>query len=31
VQGWTITDLKPSSDSIPYAPQGTLWEATATK
>jgi Domain of unknown function (DUF1942) len=30
VQGWTITDLKPSSDVIPYVPRGTLWEATAT-
>ncbi len=30
VQAWTITGLKPSSDVIPYAPRGTLWEATAT-
>lgn len=30
VQGWTITALKPSSDAIPYAVRGTLWEATAT-
>ncbi|MGB8407151.1 MAG: MPT63 family protein, partial [Mycobacterium sp.] len=30
VQGWTITDLKPSTDVIPYAANGTLWEATAT-
>lgn len=30
VQAWTITGLKPSTDEIPYAPQGTLWEATAT-
>ncbi|WP_261779371.1 MPT63 family protein [Rhodococcus erythropolis] len=30
VQAWTITDLKPSSDTIPYVPAGTLWEATAT-
>jgi uncharacterized protein DUF1942 len=30
VQGWTITDLRPSSDEIPYAVAGTLWEATAT-
>ncbi|WP_369803623.1 MPT63 family protein [Mycobacterium sp. NAZ190054] len=30
VQQWTITDLKPSSDVIPYQPVGTLWEATAT-
>jgi len=30
VQGWTITDLRPSTDTIPYQVQGTLWEATAT-
>lgn len=30
VQAWTVTGLKPSTDEIPYAPQGTLWEATAT-
>lgn len=30
VQGWTITNLKPSSDVIPYSVRGTLWEATAT-
>ena len=30
VQHWTITGLKPSTDSIPYRPIGTLWEATAT-
>lgn len=30
VQHWTVTDLKPSSDVIPYQPAGTLWEATAT-
>ncbi|MDR3663559.1 MAG: MPT63 family protein, partial [Mycobacterium sp.] len=30
VQGWTITGLKPSTDVIDYAPNGTLWEATAT-
>jgi hypothetical protein len=30
VQGWTISDLKVSTDSIPYAAKGTLWEATAT-
>ncbi|WP_095407221.1 MPT63 family protein [Mycobacterium talmoniae] len=30
VQGWTISDLKQSSDTIPYTPQGTLWEANAT-
>ena len=30
VQGWTITDLRPSSEAIPYPVAGTLWEATAT-
>jgi len=30
VQAWTISDLKPSSDSIPHQVNGTLWEATAT-
>ena len=30
VQGWTITNLKPSTDAIPYQVAGTLWEATAT-
>ena len=30
VQGWTITDLKTSTDPIPYPVAGTLWEATAT-
>ena len=30
VQGWTISDLKPSTDSISYPVAGTLWEATAT-
>ncbi|WP_435405161.1 MPT63 family protein, partial [Mycolicibacterium houstonense] len=30
VQGWTITDLKPSTDTIDYQPRGTLWEVTAT-
>jgi hypothetical protein len=30
VQGWTVTDLRPSSDVIPYAVAGTLWEATAS-
>ena len=30
VQGWTISDLKTSSDQIPYPVAGTLWEATAT-
>lgn len=27
---WTVTNLKPSSDAIPYHLNGTLWEATAT-
>jgi len=27
---WTVTNLKPSSDAIPYHVNGTLWEATAT-
>jgi uncharacterized protein DUF1942 len=30
VQGWTIRDLKPTADAIPYAVSGTLWEATAS-
>ncbi|WP_159228590.1 MPT63 family protein [Mycolicibacterium vanbaalenii] len=30
VQHWTVTGLKPSTDTIPYQPTGTLWEATAT-
>jgi hypothetical protein len=30
VQGWTISNLKTTSDAIPYPVQGTLWEATAT-
>jgi hypothetical protein len=30
VQGWTISDFKPSSDVIPHRVAGTLWEATAT-
>jgi len=30
IQGWTIADLRPSSDAIPYPVTGTLWEATAT-
>jgi hypothetical protein len=30
IQGWTISDLRPSSDAIPYPVAGTLWEATAT-
>lgn len=30
VQGWTLSGLKVSTDTIPYQPHGTLWEATAT-
>lgn len=30
VQVWTVSGLKPSSDTIPYPVEGTLWEATAT-
>lgn len=30
VQQWTVKELKPSADAIPYAVAGTLWEATAT-
>ncbi len=30
VQTWTVGNLKPSTDQIPYAVAGTLWEATAT-
>lgn len=30
VQGWTVSDLKVSSDTIPHPVNGTLWEATAT-
>jgi hypothetical protein len=30
VQGWTVTNLHPSSDVIPYPVQGRLWEASAT-
>lgn len=30
IQGWTVSDLRPSTDAIPYQPHGTLWEATAT-
>nr|WP_090518584.1 MPT63 family protein [Mycolicibacterium neworleansense] len=29
-QGWTVTDLKPSTDTIDYQTRGTLWEVTAT-
>lgn len=30
VQGWTVSDLRTSTDAIPYQVRGTLWEATAT-
>jgi Domain of unknown function (DUF1942) len=30
IQAWTISDLQPSSDTIPHQVRGTLWEATAT-
>jgi Domain of unknown function (DUF1942) len=30
VQGWTVNDLRPSHDVIPYPVQGRLWEASAT-
>ncbi|HEX2212500.1 MAG TPA: MPT63 family protein, partial [Mycobacterium sp.] len=30
IQGWTISNLKPSTDIIPHPVRGTLWEATAT-
>lgn len=30
IQGWTISELRPSTDAIPYPVAGTLWEATAT-
>jgi hypothetical protein len=30
VQGWTVYNLKPSTDAIPYPVQGRLWEARAT-
>jgi hypothetical protein len=29
-QAWTVSNLKQSTDVIPYQPHGTLWEATAT-
>jgi hypothetical protein len=29
-QEWTISDLRPSADAIPYRVVGTLWEAVAT-
>jgi hypothetical protein len=30
IQGWTVSNLRTSSDVIPYPVAGTLWEATAT-
>jgi Domain of unknown function (DUF1942) len=30
VQGWTVNDLRPSHDVIPYPVQGRLWEASAS-
>src|ERR1700740_643774 len=30
VQSWTVPNLHPSSDVIPYPVQGRLWEASAT-
>lgn len=30
LQGWTVSELRPSSDAIDYQPHGTLWEAAAT-
>jgi Domain of unknown function (DUF1942) len=30
VQGWTVYDLRPSSDVIPYPVRGRLWQARAT-
>ena len=30
VQQWTVDELEPSSDAIPYRPAGRLWEAEAT-
>lgn len=29
-QSWKVEELEPSSDTIPYKPAGTLWEAEAT-
>ena len=28
-QHWTVSDIRPSSDVLPYRPAGSLWEATA--
>jgi hypothetical protein len=30
VQGWTIDDVRQSTDVVPWPVQGTLWESTAT-
>lgn len=30
IAGWTVSNLEPSNDPIPYQPHGKLWEATAT-
>lgn len=30
VQGWTVGDLKASTDAIPYQVRGQLWEVTAS-
>lgn len=30
MQGWTVSNLQPSTDSINYSVRGKLWEATAT-
>jgi hypothetical protein len=30
IQAWTVSNLKQSTDAIPYQAHGTLWEATAT-
>ena len=27
-QHWTVSDLQPSADALPYQPAGALWEAT---
>lgn len=30
IQSWTVSDLRASTDVIPYSVRGTLWEATAS-
>jgi hypothetical protein len=30
IQAWTVLELQPSQDAIPYPVQGTLWEALVT-